>query len=179
MAIIRDTYEMDPYSNSLFLFCGRRCDRIKALHFEKDGFCLLYKRLDNGRFQWPRNPSEVRNLTRQEYRWLLEGLSIDQPKAIRPSKKKDFWSLCKREKIFPARIDLVNLIRDLSSWWKRHCRDWWITLFIFRVSSSDCVKQNVFYKIYLAEAMCFPHSCFVKMTIAVRQVIRFSAGFPV
>ena len=108
MAIIRDTYEMDPYSNSLFLFCGRRCDRIKALHFEKDGFCLLYKRLDNGRFQWPRNPSEVRNLTRQEYRWLLEGLSIDQPKAIRPSKKKDFWSLCKREKIFPARIDLVK-----------------------------------------------------------------------
>ena len=45
MAVIRDTYEMDPYSNSLFLFCGRRCDRIKALHFEKDGFCLLYKRL--------------------------------------------------------------------------------------------------------------------------------------
>ena len=90
MAIIRDTYEMDPYSNSLFLFCGRRCDRIKALHFEKDGFCLLYKRLDNGRFQWPRNSSQVRKLTRQEYRWLLEGLSIDQPKAIRPVKKKDF-----------------------------------------------------------------------------------------
>ena len=90
MAIIRDTYEMDPYSNSLFLFCGRRCDRIKALHFEKDGFCLLYKRLDNGRFQWPRNSSEVRNLTRQEYRWLLEGLSIDQPKAIRSAGKKDF-----------------------------------------------------------------------------------------
>ena len=45
MAIVRDTYELDPYSNSLFLFCGRRCDRIKALHFEKDGFCLYYKRL--------------------------------------------------------------------------------------------------------------------------------------
>ena len=88
MAIVRDTYELDPYSNSLFLFCGRRCDRIKALHFEKDGFCLYYKRLDNGRFQWPRDSSEVRNLTRQEYRWLLEGLSIDQPKAIRPARKK-------------------------------------------------------------------------------------------
>ena len=46
MAIVRDTYELDPYSNSLFLFCGRRSDRIKALHFEKDGFCLYYKRLD-------------------------------------------------------------------------------------------------------------------------------------
>ena len=88
--IIQYSFQLDPYSNSLFLFCGRRCDRIKALHFEKDGFCLYYKRLDNGRFQWPRDSSEVRNLTRQEYRWLLEGLSIDQPKAIRPAGRKDF-----------------------------------------------------------------------------------------
>ena len=48
MAIVRDTYELDPYSNSVFLFCGRRDDRIKVLHYEKDGFCLLYKRLEKG-----------------------------------------------------------------------------------------------------------------------------------
>lgn len=90
MAIVQQTYKMDPYSNSLYLFCGRRCDRIKALHFEKDGFVLLYKRLDNGRFQWPRSSKEVKALTRQEYRWLLEGLSIEQPKAIRPTEKKSF-----------------------------------------------------------------------------------------
>lgn len=88
MAIIRDTYGMSPHENALFLFCGRRCDRIKALHYEKDGFCLYYKVLDSGRFQWPRNASEVKNLTRQQYRWLLEGLSIEQPTAIRPSDKK-------------------------------------------------------------------------------------------
>ena len=99
MAIVRDTYELDPYSNSLFLFCGRRCDRIKALHFEKDGFCLYYKRLDNGRFQWPRNSSEVRNLARQEYRWLLEGLSIDQPKAIR---EEGFLSVVQKGENFPC-----------------------------------------------------------------------------
>ena len=90
MAIIRDTFEMDPYSNSLFLFCGRRCDRIKALHHEKDGFCLLYKRLDEGRYQWPRNASEARELSRQELRWLLEGLSVEQPRAIKASEKRDF-----------------------------------------------------------------------------------------
>lgn len=90
MAIIHSTYVMDPYSNALFLFCGRRCDRIKALHFDKDGFVLLYKRLDSGRFQWPRNSAQVRSLTRQEYRWLLEGLSIDQPKAIKAAAKKQF-----------------------------------------------------------------------------------------
>ena len=50
MIIIRDNYGMDPYGNSLCLFCERWCDRIKALHFDKDGFILLYKRLDNGRF---------------------------------------------------------------------------------------------------------------------------------
>ena len=88
MGIIKNTYNMDPFSNALYLFCGRKCDRIKALHFDKDGFVLYYKRLDNGRYQWPRNASEVRPLTRQEYRWLLEGLSIEQPNAIRVSNTK-------------------------------------------------------------------------------------------
>ncbi len=90
MAIIRDTYQMDPYANAIYLFCGRKNNTLKALYFDRDGFCLLQKRLDNGRFQWPRNPSEVKSLTRQEFRWLMEGLSIEQPKAIRPISRKQF-----------------------------------------------------------------------------------------
>ena len=50
--------------------------RIKCLYFDGYGFTMLYKRLDNGKLQWPRNEREVRNLSRQELRWLLEGLSI-------------------------------------------------------------------------------------------------------
>ena len=45
MAIIRDKYELDPYANALYLFCGRDKRKIKALHFDKDGFVLLQKRL--------------------------------------------------------------------------------------------------------------------------------------
>lgn len=90
MAIVRDVYELDTYSNSLFLFCGKRCDRLKALHFDKDGFVLYYKHLDSGRFQWPRNPDELKNLTRQEFSWLMEGLSIKQPKVIKPTHPKKF-----------------------------------------------------------------------------------------
>lgn len=72
MAIIRDTYELDPYANAVYLFCGRDSRKLKALHFDKDGFVLLQKRLDgNGRFQWPRNDSEARLLTRQEFRFVL------------------------------------------------------------------------------------------------------------
>ena len=88
VAIIRDVFMQDPFSNSLFLFCGRRCDRIKALHYERDGFCLLYKRLnrDSGRFQWPRNSSEMKPLTRKQFAWLMDGLAIEQPRAIKVSK---------------------------------------------------------------------------------------------
>ena len=93
MALIRDTYQLDPYSKSAFLFCGRDRRKQKCLYHDRDGWVLLHKRLDGtGRFQWPRSPSEAKLLTRQQLRWLLEGLSIDQPKAIgvTDNRKKDF-----------------------------------------------------------------------------------------
>lgn len=83
-ALVQQSFRLDPFSNSLFLFCGKRRDRIKALYWEIDGFVLLYKRLERGSFQWPRSESEVRRLTLQQFRWLMEGLSIDQPKAHKP-----------------------------------------------------------------------------------------------
>ena len=62
-AIVKENFAMDPMANNLFLFCGKRRDRIKALYWEGDGFVLLYKRLETGRFQWPRSEKEVRLLS--------------------------------------------------------------------------------------------------------------------
>jgi len=90
-AIIKETFGMDPFSLSLFLFCGRRRDRLKALFWEGDGFVLLYKRLENGNFKWPRTPEQARRLTQQEFRWLMEGLTIDQPKAIRKARTGEIY----------------------------------------------------------------------------------------
>ena len=82
-SLVQRQFELDPFTNTLFLFCGRRRDRLKALYWEKDGFVLLYKRLEGGNFHWPRSGDEVRQLTWQQYRWLMEGLQIDQPKALK------------------------------------------------------------------------------------------------
>jgi len=86
-AIVQQNYILEPCSGSLFLFCGRRRDRLKALLWKEDGFLLMYKRLDNGAFQWPRSESEAKLLTHEQFVWLMQGLSVEQPKAIRRSEK--------------------------------------------------------------------------------------------
>lgn len=83
-SIVQQQFQLDPFAHTLFLFCGRRCDRIKALYWEGDGFVMLYKRLESGFFQWPRTAQEARQLSPQQFRWLMEGLSVDQPKAHKP-----------------------------------------------------------------------------------------------
>jgi transposase len=79
---------MNPQTSTLFLFCGRRSDRIKALFWDGDGYLLLYKRLEDGRYQWPRTETELKELTFQQFRWLMEGLNIYQKKVIRPVEKQ-------------------------------------------------------------------------------------------
>ena len=82
-AIVQEEFHLDPFSKSLFLFCGKRRDRMKILLWEGDGFLLFYKRLENGNFQWPRKESEVKALSWQEFRWLMEGLEIEQKHVIK------------------------------------------------------------------------------------------------
>lgn len=87
-SIVSQNFNLNPFDNAIFLFCGGKRDRIKALLWEGDGFLLLYKRLEGGVFQWPRTTKDVREITSQQYRWLIEGLTIDQKNIIRKLENK-------------------------------------------------------------------------------------------
>lgn len=50
---------------------------------------MLYKRLNNGAFQWPRSEQELRLLDKRSFRWLMEGLKPEQPKAIQLKKETE------------------------------------------------------------------------------------------
>ena len=84
-AIVQQQFRMDPFSPALFLFCGKRRDRFKELLWEGDGFLLFYKRLENGTFRWPRSQEDVKPITWQQFRWLMEGLELEQKTAIKPA----------------------------------------------------------------------------------------------
>ena len=87
-AIVQHNFKLVLFSKDVFMFCGRRKDRIKALFWDGDGFSLLYKRLDNGKFCWPKDQNDVINISEQQLRWLMEGLEICHPKSIKMSRPK-------------------------------------------------------------------------------------------
>src|SRR5262245_19056725 len=68
-----------PFSGHLFVFRGRRGDRLKILWWSGDGLCLLYKRLENGRFVWPQARSGDVSLTSAQLSMLLEGIDWRRP----------------------------------------------------------------------------------------------------
>lgn len=80
---IKYQFELDPFQkNILFLFCGKRTDRIKGLVWEGDGFLLLYKRLNIGGFSWPRTREEAMEITPGQYHMLMQGLEIVAKRPI-------------------------------------------------------------------------------------------------
>ena len=83
-AIVMEQLKEEPDGSSMYMFCGKRCDRIKVLLREPDGYVLLYKKLDvvHGRYRGPRTKSEAKSITWQQFDWLMSGLDIEQPKAI-------------------------------------------------------------------------------------------------
>ena len=75
---------LSPLSSALFVFCNRRRDKLKVLHWDKTGFVLWYKRLERERFAWPRTDELVVSVTPEQLRWLLRGIDVWRLRSHRP-----------------------------------------------------------------------------------------------
>ena len=73
-AMVQTQLAADPYAGHLFVFRGRRGNRLKILWYSGDGMCLLSKRLDGGRFVWPQTTTGTIALSSAELSMLLEGI---------------------------------------------------------------------------------------------------------
>jgi transposase len=78
-ALVQTALEQDPYAGHVFVFRGRRGDLIKLLWWDGDGLCLFAKRLERGRFLWPKAEDGKVSLTRAQLSMLLEGIDWRQP----------------------------------------------------------------------------------------------------
>jgi transposase len=79
-ALVQTQLAQDPFSGQLFVFRGRRGDRVKLLWWDGDGLCLFAKRLERGRFVWPQAASGTVALTAAQLSMLLEGIDWRQPR---------------------------------------------------------------------------------------------------
>ncbi len=74
--LVEETMKTSATGGDLFVFCNRGKNRLKILYYDRNGFCLWYKRLEEDKFRWPKNVDEVMEITREELIWLLRGLDF-------------------------------------------------------------------------------------------------------
>lgn len=72
----------NPLKDGLFVFRNKSGDKVKLLYWHQNGLVIVYKRLEQGRFKWPRISNEVLALSRQELELLLDGIDISRLKRL-------------------------------------------------------------------------------------------------
>lgn len=82
-AIVQQNFKLNPFSQDIFMFCGRSKDRIKALFWDGDGFSLLYKASGQRQIPLAQEQNEVISISEQQLRWLMEGLEIIQHTSVK------------------------------------------------------------------------------------------------
>ncbi|RCJ10008.1 transposase [Cupriavidus necator] len=86
VALVEQSMQLDPFASAVYAFHNRRRNRIKLLLWDRNGFWMLLKRLEEDRFVWPRREHAVIELTSEQLHWLLDGIDVDAVKR-HPSRK--------------------------------------------------------------------------------------------
>lgn len=86
VSVVSMQFQLDPFSDQcVFIFCNRKRNAIKILRYDSNGFILASKKLLDGmKFQWPKTPEQVKQISPQQVQWLFQGLQIEQKRALHP-----------------------------------------------------------------------------------------------
>jgi transposase len=97
--MVEATLKFDPFSRNLFCFVNKRKRQIKVLYWQRSGFCLWLKRLEEEKFKWPLHMAPLRSdtvrppvvtITEEEFAWLLDGLDL---KHLKPHRVLEYRSV--------------------------------------------------------------------------------------
>ena len=77
VTLVEQSMQLDPFARAVFAFHNRRRNRVKLLFYERTGFWLILRRLEEDHFVWPRRQQAVIELTTEQLHWLLDGIDID------------------------------------------------------------------------------------------------------
>lgn len=75
-AIVQEDMELNLFSPSLFLFCNRERRILKAIYWDKNGFCQWLKKLEKDRFPWPKDEIEALEISHEQLNLLLQGIDF-------------------------------------------------------------------------------------------------------
>ena len=97
--MVEATLRFDPFSRNLFCFVNKRRNQIKVLYWQRSGFCLWLKRLEEEKFKWPVHLPPLQSasprppvvtLSEDQFLWLLEGLDL---KLLKPHRALEYRSV--------------------------------------------------------------------------------------
>ena len=80
--LVQEVLQQDPFSGHLFVFCSKHGDKVKILYWDRNGYCIWYKRLERGVFRLPKVQSKVFTITPHELNLVLEGIDLTDKKRL-------------------------------------------------------------------------------------------------
>ena len=86
--VVASQMKKNPSSGEIFLFFNKTADKLKILYWDRNGFCVWYKRLERGRFKIP---SKHAIISYEQLRWLLDGLDLNKLEGHKKLSYKNFY----------------------------------------------------------------------------------------
>lgn len=88
--IVADILDMNPTSGQIFIFRNKMANKLKILYWDRNGFWLLYRRLESGKFLIPNQDMAI-SMSLDQFNWLLSGLNIEAYMPVRSREYSIFY----------------------------------------------------------------------------------------